>query len=419
MDSISGPQVKYLAGYAGTGKTSLAAKLVEGRPSHFCAYTGKAALVLRQKGCADASTIHGLIYKPQEHKYCSICGTEARSNSEDESDVVKTCFCKNARIVTSVKYELRSRRETDWVTRGAYEAAGVFEDDAVEQEPERNDGRIFELVDKEGIVVVDECSMVSDQVAKDLLSFGVRLLVLGDPFQLPPVNGEGYFTNRQPDWMLTEVHRQQEESGVIRLATDIRQRGGFSFEPGYYGKDVDMLTWNQANKDTFLKADQWLVGRNARRREMNRQARELYELKGTREVALPVEKDKLVCLRNDREAGLVNGGQHEVLEVIGGSREGLELLVRALDEPGDVARRVQVHHHHFTGEHEALLGVGWNKRSSRQEFDYGYVMTVHKSQGSAWNHVGIVDESVVFREHRSNWLYTAVTRAAERVTVVL
>lgn len=53
------------------------------------------------------------------------------------------------------------------------------------------------------------------------------------------------------------------------------------------------------------------------------------------------------------------------------------------------------------------------------EFDYGYALTVHKAQGSQWDDVVLFDESFAFREHRDRWLYTAVTRAAERLTVVM
>src|SRR5215471_1120502 len=57
-----------LFGYAGTGKTTLAKHLAEGVDGEvlFAAFTGKAALVMRRKGCRDASTIHSLIYRPIE-----------------------------------------------------------------------------------------------------------------------------------------------------------------------------------------------------------------------------------------------------------------------------------------------------------------------------------------------------------------
>jgi exodeoxyribonuclease-5 len=49
--------------------------------------------------------------------------------------------------------------------------------------------------------------MIDAEMARDLLSFSVKTLVLSDPAQLPPTSGAGYFTNREPDFLLTEVHR--------------------------------------------------------------------------------------------------------------------------------------------------------------------------------------------------------------------
>jgi exodeoxyribonuclease-5 len=54
-----------LGGYAGTGKTTLINYLIKFYPTYgVCAYTGKAANVLRKKGIHAASTIHSRIYKP-------------------------------------------------------------------------------------------------------------------------------------------------------------------------------------------------------------------------------------------------------------------------------------------------------------------------------------------------------------------
>ena len=58
--------------------------------------------------------------------------------------------------------------------------------------------------------------MVDEDLGRDLLSFGKPVLVLGDPAQLPPVKGGGFFTEAEPDVMLTEVHRQAADNPIIR-----------------------------------------------------------------------------------------------------------------------------------------------------------------------------------------------------------
>jgi len=61
----------------------------------------------------------------------------------------------------------------------------------------------------------------------------------------------------------------------------------------------------------------------------------------------------------------------------------------------------------------------WTQRKPYDEFDYGYVLTVHKAQGSQWDDVVLFDESFAFSESRERWLYTGITRAARKLTVVV
>ena len=86
------------------------------------------------------------------------------------------------------------------------------------------------------------------------------------------------------------------------------------------------------------------------------------------------------------------------------------------EEPGMKAQaKVVTHKAFFSGEEDQL---GWPERRGYDEFTFGYCLTVHKAQGSQWDNVYLFDESFVFREDRRRWLYTGVTRAAEKVTVV-
>src|SRR6516162_8110157 len=168
----STPPVFRLFGYAGTGKTTLARHIAESVDGEvkFAAFTGKAALVMRNKGCDNASTIHSLIYRARE------TGVEQPS------------------------FEL-------W-------------DDAP--------------ASKARLIVIDECSMVDAEMGRDLLSFECPLLVLGDPAQLPPIQGGGFFTDAEPDAMLTEVHRQAQDDPIVRMSMDIRE--GQRLAPGDYGQ---------------------------------------------------------------------------------------------------------------------------------------------------------------------------------------
>jgi exodeoxyribonuclease-5 len=138
------------------------------------------------------------------------------------------------------------------------------------------------------------------------------------------------------------------------------------------------------------------------------------ELQGFKEP-LPVVGDRLVCLRNDRAKGLINGGLWRV-EALGGlKKDFVRMTLRPEDEGGRAPVKVAVLKAFFEGTEGELAYL---ERRESDEFDFGYALTVHKAQGSQWDDVMLFDESFAFREHRARWLYTGLTRAARKLTVV-
>jgi ATP-dependent exoDNAse (exonuclease V) alpha subunit len=341
------PQLFRLFGYAGTGKTTLTKKIAEDIDGDvaFAAFTGKAALVLRSKGCKEARTIHSLIYR---------------------------------------------RRETD-----THEPSFVLNEDST--------------VTKSSLVIIDECSMVDAELGRDLLSFGKPVLVLGDPAQLPPIKGGGFFTDGPPDVMLTEVHRQAVDNPIIRMSMVVREGGRLSL--GAYGESL-VITRRDIEIGTVTAAEQLLVGLNRTRHAYNKRMREVF---GYTDV-FPQAGDKLVCLKNDKTKGLLNGGIWLVKTTAPTRKKKLALNVVPEDDPARKPLRIGVLPEFFQGLEENLSP---EIRRKSDEFDYGYALTVHKAQGSQWNHVVLFDESFAFREHRNRWLYTGITRAAERLMIVV
>src|SRR5690606_4734420 len=106
----------------------------------------------------------------------------------------------------------------------------------------------------------------------------------------------GFFTETEPDAMLTEVHRQAQDNPIVRLSMDIR--AGEPLEPGRYGES-EVVRKSDLDPQAVLEADQILVGRNATRRAYNQRMRERRGFEGT----MPAAGDKLVCLRNNRKKG--------------------------------------------------------------------------------------------------------------------
>ncbi len=351
------PQVFRLFGYAGTGKTTLARHLAEGIEGDvlFAAFTGKAALVLRSRGAKKASTIHSLIYRPR--------GEEMVENEDTGKSSMTPLFTLNRQSPLS----------------------------------------------KAALIIIDECSMVDEKLGQDLLSFGTPVLVLGDPGQLPPVSGGGFFTDQQPDIMLESIHRQARDNPIIDLAQTVREGG--SLNHGRYGQSR-VIGRNDVDQHEVLAADQVLVGINRTRRRYNQRLRDLKEFQGP----LPAAGDKLVALRNDPTKGLLNGSLWQVVSAPNSSKAFMNLLVRTEDDGMErQTAKIKVLKAAFE---DPEAEIPWQTKRRYDDFDYGYALTVHKAQGSQWDDVYLFDESFAFREHSTRWLYTAITRAAEKITIV-
>ncbi|HLP70424.1 MAG TPA: ATP-dependent RecD-like DNA helicase [Rhizobium sp.] len=340
-------------GFAGTGKTTLArhfAGEIDGRV-HYAAFTGKAAMVMRKSGCENATTIHSTIYK---------------FDLDEETG------------------------------RIAYKKRPKFEFEGVK------------------LFIIDECSMVDEELGRDLLSFGIPVLVLGDPGQLPPVKGGGFFTNAEPDVMLTEIHRQAAENPILRAATAVRE--GRPIKHGNFGP-LRIIDRNEVSAELVQSVDQVLVGMNKTRTAYNERLRELAGYTGK----MPQSGDQLVALKNDSTLGIFNGGLWKVIDLNKRPRGSLNdkcvhLSVKSLDFEDAAPVDVRVREEFFLGRgHE----VDWKELRGTQQFDFGYALTVHKSQGSQWANVCLFDESATFGADRGRHLYTGITRASETLTIVM
>ena len=218
-------QVFRVFGYAGSGKTTITKHAIAelGLADDkvlYAAFTGKAALVMTRKG-TPANTIHSLIYRVSD-----TTPEEIERLKKDMSDIRAS--------LPSLGDAARLRAETR-MRKLEIRLADIHKPQFV-----LNEQSIVRDCD---LIVLDEVSMVGEEMASDLLAFGKPILVLGDPGQLPPIKGTGAFTQVQPDVMLTEVHRQAGDSAIIRLATMARKG-----EPIPYGQH-DEFVWKMRRQD--------------------------------------------------------------------------------------------------------------------------------------------------------------------------
>lgn len=373
----SDDQVFVLAGYAGTGKSTMASKIaaeVGELDVYYCAYTGKAANVLRDKGCQNTNTIHGFLYDINEHSKRQIeelnfAMADARARGDDAAH-------------REMKIELEALAEA--MKRPKFLL------------------NLDSELKRAKLVIVDEYSMLPDKVIGDLLKVSDKVLFIGDPYQLPPVEGE---CGLEPDAFLDEIHRQAMDSSIIKYSKVIRDGGIIPY--GRHG-DLDFITKREATKEMFLEADQLIVGRNNTRAQMNDWYRRQLGFDGL----YPMEGEKLICLRNNHSIGLFNG-----LITTAKKKARYSGLYCHLKIDVPAMPTLKCFTDDFTG--------GSNKfnfsnpaHKQLERFTYGYAITCHKSQGSEFDNVAVINEPIGRGDERRRWLYTALTRGKKHCTLV-
>ena len=363
-----------IAGYAGTGKSTLvkfiiAALNLQPEDVAYVTFTGKAASVLRHKGCPNAMTAHKLLYYSKR--------------------------------MPSGKFVFRPRP----ILEGNY-----------------------------SLIVVDEISMLPNDLWELLLSHKKHVIALGDPFQIPPIDkkADNHVLDK-PHIFLDEIMRQAEESEIIRLTMDIRNYKA----PQYFkGNEIQVLRPNEVVDGMYSWADQIICATNRKRQEINDYMR---QAAGRGEE--PEPGDKIICCRNcwdildiSGENALVNGtigtlegfvkGYQEYpifgfpsvpilsanISTIDGEFENVIMDYQMLKEGKPFLTSEQAYQIYRRSDLKNLEPV---------DFNYGYAITGHRAQGSEWDKVLVFEEGFPFnKEEHRRWLYTAVTRAKDKLVLI-
>lgn len=414
-------QYTTLGGYAGTGKTTVIARLCEELPStrfRFCAYTAKAAAVLRgglaerglqttakfrarsatpsnRDGRYTVTTIHGLTKFPFEKFYCARTG-ESLGDTALADEPRARCRglpCQGARENCPVRSEMR------WTKR-------------VE-------------IPHTDFIVLDEASMVDEHLWQDLLDYGVPVIAVGDHGQLPPIRGSfNLMADENLDVKLETIMRQAEESAIIRVATLARETG--KIPHGFYDSrpeslvvKMDLGEFDRRWGDNVTWDDEIVVlcGRNATRCQWNQLVRGMRGL-GSNGSPLDVG-ERLVCLRNTSQT--YNGMTGTVARINRVEAETADVAIRVDDAPDSEPMHVSL----------VLAQLGRESKMSTDEmraaqvsghglWDYAYAWTTHKAQGSTIKRVILVEERLwkMGEADWRRWLYTAVTRAKEKLIII-
>ena len=372
---LEGEKYTVISGYAGTGKSTLVKFITQSLPNIdpdrdvvYATFTGKAAQVLMTKGNKNCITLHRLLY-----------------DSVPKPD-------------------------------------GTYLRKPVQEIPYK-------------IVVVDEVSMAPKDMIERLFSYSVHVICLGDPFQLPPIDkdADNHLLD-EPHVFLDEVMRQALDSEIIQLSMKIRH--GESFK-NFKGKDAQVYDHTQLNTGMMMWADQIICATNRTRIDMNTAMRQLMN-RGDQ----PENGDKVICLRNYWDDLSYNGDY-----LVNGTIGFLDGIYPSLNQipPFFGGQLIKITSAEFTSDTDAFYGrfdmdtkciltgekaldaktIYRLNRSRRfahlvpYEFTYGYAITCHKAQGSQWDKVLVIEEGFPFRkEEHARWLYTAITRAIDKVVLI-
>ena len=353
-------------GGAGTGKTSVIKACIEElhlNPDEYigCAFVGKAVLNLLQHEIP-ATTIHSLIFNTQIER------------EEYEDDFGRK----------------RYKRSFSFVLKEAL------------QKPYK-------------LIIVDEAPMVNDDLIAKILSFGIKVIFIGDNNQLPPIFGSSSVM-QSPDYTLTKIMRQSEDNPIVYLSQAVLR--GEPLEIGTYG-DSRIVPYYDITKDILTDFDQILCTRNTARDQFNDTIRMDILHRTSKD---PVITDKIICRQNDWTSEvdgifLTNGLIGEITDIRRtGASKGYYTIAFQPDFMERDFEDLKLDLKYMRASYEQKKNWGISKY---QKFEYGYAITVHLSQGSEYPRVLFADRMYRDREYLKKLRYTAITRAKQNITIVL
>lgn len=420
----------YIGGYAGTGKSTILPFILSdlGYDPHriaFCAPTGKAAKIMRTKLKAQqfpnsiATTIHSAIYRAKPAPVGQL-ENELYDAQRERERLIKQGGDRAGLLKVD---SLIKRLEAD--------LENVYIEDRINFQL-NGDSPIANMQ----VIVVDEASMVGAQMASDLLQFGVPVIAMGDPGQLPPVGDKPGLTAGDPDFFLTEIHRQAADNPIIQLATLARQgkdlpMGRFKDSSGAvraevlnrkdYDPEPAIAAFHERLTGADVEVPQVLCGTNRTRWRITRMYREGLS-------SGPVQGEPLIVRKNSKEhPALVNGALVTCLtDRVNLSPGQNACRMTFMDEDGatyaDKAVFQGLFEEHYTTKKNAFSTDSRSAYRAKQrliQLDFAAALTVHNYQGSQADHVILIDESGCFREDADKHLYTGLTRAAETIKVLV
>jgi exodeoxyribonuclease-5 len=395
-----------IAGYAGTGKTTILTSIAKylGNKCIVMSPTNKAAIVLNGKG-VDAKTIHSVLYSPIEEEIYKLDKDGNRIYHVNSDGSLRLDeFGRKIPIVTGTELSFLKR----------------------------------EGLELPKIALIDEASMINEDIRADLENTFEHLIYFGDPAQLPPIKGKDIFANELPDIFLTEVHRQAIENPIIRYATSIRNDEEIPIEKIVDGESLFSTSINNRRIiSTIVEKDvQAICWTNRMRHKINQDIR---EHKGYSLNKLN-DGESIISLQNvymggnapKRDIKIYNGqifivdGNYEP----GESHFDSQLIMLRDPITSEIIRQrawpfwngnffnLKDNYQSWRAELDSVRLLKSKKITFGTDFDFSYCLTAHKAQGAEFDNVAVWDQRSRMKANSKRWFYTAVTRAKNKLLII-
>lgn len=363
-------QIFQFTGPPGTGKSVVLFEILKrlNLPMYEVApmaFTGAAAIVMRLKGLSNARTIHSWLYEPVEVPLTDEYGNVVMDNYLN-------------RPVTTIRFVRRK------------EIQGIK------------------------LIIFDEGWTVPKYMLNDILSIGAKIIVAGDPDQLPPVGDEPCFFTRGRVYRLSQVMRQAQGSPIVYLAD--RAINNLPIHTGNYG-NVLVITENELTNEMLKYAQVVLCGKNSTRDMYNRIIREdILGFNGD----LPKYGEKLICRHNNwskeiNGISLTNGLSGFVCnnpDVSGFN--GREFTIDFMPQIANdlIFKDIKADYKYLNSDKKQRDTIKNNRYFKENLFEFGYTQTVHLAQGSQWRN-GLYIEEYIHPDINKHLNYTAITRFSD------